>query len=87
MKQFMELTGEDICTLGNQGYRLAGTKPATAADELPFGENTVVLLFKAAGKDILEYTANVPADQSVVLEECVDMEPVGVFVRLWRLRH
>jgi hypothetical protein len=83
----IELTGEEINALGNEGYRLADTKPATAADELPFGVNTIVLTFKADGKEYLEYSAVVPADQSDVLTVCIGKEPLEVFVKLWQFNH
>ena len=83
MKHFVGLTGEEIIALGNEGYQLSGAKPATAADELPFGMNTIVLTFKADGKDDLEYSAGVPANCTDVITECVGKEPVEVFVALW----
>ena len=87
MKRLIELTGEEINALGNEGYRLADTKPATAADELPFGVNTIVLTFKADGKEDLEYSAVVPADQSDALTVCIGKEPLEVFVKLWQFNH
>ena len=87
MEQFLKLTGEEINALGNEGYRLADTKPATDADELPFGVNTFVLTFKADGKDDLEYSAGVPANCTDVITECIGKEPVEVFVKLWQFNH
>ena len=76
MKQFIELTGEEINALGNEGYRLVDVKPATAA-------NTVVLIFKADGKEDLEYSAVAPANCTDVITECIGKEPVDVFVKIW----
>lgn len=87
MKRFVELTGEEINAFGNEGYRLANAKPATAADELPFGVNTFVLTFKADGKNDMEYSVGVPANCTDALTECIDKEPVEVFVKLWKFNH
>lgn len=84
MKRFVELTGEEINAFGNEGYRLANAKPATDAGELPFGVNTVVLTFKADGKNNLEYSAGMPANYTDVITECIDKEPVEVFVKFWQ---
>lgn len=79
MKQFIKLTGEEINSLGNEGYRLADVKPAT-------GVNTVVLTFKADGKDDLEYSAKVHATGMDAIAACVGKEPVEVFVVLWNTK-
>ena len=87
MKRFTALTGEEINALGNEGYRLADAKPATAAYELPSGVNTFVLTFKGDGKDDLEYSAGVPANCTDVITECICKDPVEIFAKLWPLNH
>ena len=87
MKQFLQLKGEEINALGNDGYRLITANLAKDADELAPGKNTIVLTFMADNKPKRDYTAGVPADCIGTLAECINKEPTEVFVKLWKLNH
>jgi len=75
---FLRLHGEDYCQLSNNGYRFADIQAGN-------GDSNIVT-FNADGRTDVHFSVVLKNRESVeTLKECIGMDIVEFFVKVWKL--
>jgi hypothetical protein len=75
---FLRLHGEDYCLLSNNGYRVADIQAGNG--------DSYIVTFNADGRTDVHFFCCFKNRESVeTLKECVGMDIVEFFVKVWKL--
>lgn len=75
---FLRLHGEDYCLLSNNGYRFADIQTGNG--------NSYIVTFNADGRTDVHFSVVLKKRECVeTLKECIGMDIVEFFVKVWKL--